>query len=382
MQKRITVTRGNVDGKACFLFDFPYDLHLISIFKSWNKARYHPQLKEWSAVDVPNLLREVFEIVNTQAYIDYRGLSRSFQASTTTKVQQKRKVELKTAYSDLHPETQKAIAEFKRKLQANRYSENTVITYHEGLSVFFRFIHPIAHADVNMKVVEKFNCDYILANDFSTSYQNQVINALKAFYRYNNLYLGDLELLERPRRAKRLPIILSVSEIQNLINSTNNIKHKSLLAITYGCALRMGDVLNLKLNDIDRHRGVIHIKKGKGNKDRLVPLPQNILPLLEKYYRKYYPKEFLFEGAKGGKYSSTSLSKLLKAAAFRAGIQKEITLHTLRHSCATHMLENGVNLRYIQEILGHNDPKTTQIYTHVTNDSLLRVESPLQKIQL
>ena len=148
------------------------------------------------------------------------------------------------------------------------------------------------------------------------------------------------------------------------------------------CGLRVGDVLNLRISDIDSDRGIIHIKGGKGKKDRIVPLSPSVLKLLRSYFKKYRPEEFLFNGENSKQYSNSSIQKVFKQALKKGSITKKCTLHTLRHSYATHLLEAGTNLRVIQEILGHNDPKTTQIYTHVSSEHCAKVVSPIEKIKL
>jgi len=155
-----------------------------------------------------------------------------------------------------------------------------------------------------------------------------------------------------------------------------------MLTLIYSCGLRSGELLNLNVRDIDSSRMIIHIHQAKGKKDRMVPLAPSALAMLRKYYIEHKPSGLLFTGADGGKYSHTSLQKVLKKALSLAKVHKQCTLHTLRHSYATHLLESGVNLRFIQELLGHNSPKTTQIYTHVSSEESRKVTSPLEKLDI
>jgi integrase/recombinase XerD len=173
-----------------------------------------------------------------------------------------------------------------------------------------------------------------------------------------------------------LPNVLSKEEVLKIIDSTENIKHKTLLALIYSAGLRISEALSMKPKDIDSVRMLIHVKNAKGKKDRYTLLSEKVLTLLREYYLVYKPKEFLFEGQFGGMYSSRSAQIILKHAAKKALIKKTITLHTLRHSFATHLLESGTDLRYIQELLGHSSPKTTMIYTHVSNNSLKKIKNP------
>lgn len=155
-----------------------------------------------------------------------------------------------------------------------------------------------------------------------------------------------------------------------------------MLSLIYSAGLRRGEVLNMKINAIDSKRMMIHIFNAKGKKDRMVPLAPTALELLREYYKEYKPTHYLFEGQSGGKYSEKSLQEVFKKAKKLAGIKKNVTLHSLRHSYATHLLESGINLRYIQDLLGHKSPKTTQIYTHVSNEALSQVTSPLEQIKI
>jgi len=191
-----------------------------------------------------------------------------------------------------------------------------------------------------------------------------------------------VEQIERPRGERKLPIVLSLKEVEQLINNIVNLKHKTMVMLIYSCGLRRGELLSLKIQDIDSKRMLVHIKQAKGKKDRMVPLSETMLTNLRSYAKVYRPNEYLFTGQFGGMYSGTSLQAVLRSALKRAKIIKPVTLHTLRHSYATHLLESGVNLRYIQEVLGHSSPKTTQIYTHVSSEDFKKIISPLEKLSL
>ncbi len=175
----------------------------------------------------------------------------------------------------------------------------------------------------------------------------------------------------------KLPKVLSKSEVKRMIENTENIKHKCILALLYSTGLRRSELLSLRLMDIDSERMVINIKGAKGKKDRISLLSNDMLKMLREYYKKYTPKEYLFEGANGKQYSETSVSKILKNAAKRAGIRKNVTPHMLRHSFDTHLLEQGTDLRYIQELLGHKSSKTTEIYTHISIKAIENIKNPL-----
>ena len=189
-----------------------------------------------------------------------------------------------------------------------------------------------------------------------------------------------MDTFERPNKQRKLPIVLSASQVKRMIESTRNLKHKIIICLLYSAGLRKSELLGLKLNDIDSSRMVIQVQQGKGAKDRSVTLSPKVLEMLRDYYKAYKPKEYLIEGASGGSYSSESVGNMVKKAAKLAKIRKRVTAHTLRHSFATHLLESGVDLRYIQVLLGHKSSRTTEIYTHVSNHRLSTIESPIDKL--
>lgn len=268
------------------------------------------------------------------------------------------------------------IEKFKQFLRSKRYSESTIITYGEVLKSFLVFYREKPIAEISNEDVIVYNNEYILKNNLSASYQNQTINAIKLFFKIVHNSKMVLEELHRPKNAKKLPNVLSKEETLKLIDVTTNLKHKTLLALIYSSGLRISEAINMKITDIDSQRMLIHVKNAKGKKDRYTLLSTKVLGLLKEYYTIYRPVLFLFEGQFGGQYSSRSAQSVLHQSAKKAGITKQISLHTLRHSFATHLLESGTDLRYIQDLLGHSSPKTTMIYTHVSSTSLRKIINP------
>jgi integrase/recombinase XerD len=267
-------------------------------------------------------------------------------------------------------------------MRVRRYSEKTIDSYIKSLMVFFEFfVGRNVESICNEDVIE-FNQGHIMKEGFSASYQSQFVNALKLFYAEVFSRKLDLEKLVRPKKPFMLPKVISEEEVAMLLNACKNIKHRTMLATVYGAGLRRGELLNLRLQDMDSKRMMIHVRNGKGAKDRMVPLSPVVLDMLREYYKAYKPKEYLFEGQYGGRYAERSLELALKKAVLDSGLQKNINLHMLRHSYATHLMEAGTNLRFIQELLGHKSPKTTQIYTHVSSQALSKVVSPLDRLKL
>lgn len=269
---------------------------------------------------------------------------------------------------------------FRQYMQQRRYSANTIHHYTEGLKVFLGFINkPIT--DITNPDLERFNLDYVIKHGYSASFQNQVINAVKLFFRSIHSVKFSIEKVERPRREYKLPNVLSKEEVKRIITSPTNAKHRAMLSLIYACGLRRSELLNLKPEHVDSKRGLLIIKQAKGNKDRVVPISGKIIEMLRDYYKMYKPKTWLFEGQQEGEqYSAESIQKVLKDATIKAKVNKPVTLHWLRHSYATHLLESGTDLRYIQELLGHKSRKTTEIYIHVSTQSIQKLRSPFDDL--
>ena len=214
----------------------------------------------------------------------------------------------------------------------------------------------------------------------SSSYTSQNVLGGYSNWIYNSdgllSAINDFSL-ERPKKSRILPNILSQEEVIRIIQYTQNIKHRAILTLIYSCGLRIGELINLKLVDFHIERKQLIVKEGKGRKDRFVSLADSFLPLLSNYYSSYKPTIYFVEGQNGGKYSAESIRSFLRKSCKKAGIKKPVTPHTLRHSYATHLLENGVDLRYIQSLLGHSKPETTMIYTHVQRKDLMEIQNPL-----
>jgi integrase/recombinase XerD len=271
---------------------------------------------------------------------------------------------------------------YHEQLVVMRYTQNTIRTYTECFIEFINYYHDKKLEEITQSEITAYLLYLIEERNISTSYQNQVINAIK-FY-YEKVLKGKRETyyIERPRREKFLPTVLSEEEVRKIIISIDNLKHKCLIMTAYSAGLRVGELLGLKTVDIDSKRMLITIKQGKGKKDRVTLLSKKLLDLLREYYKEYRPIEYLFVGVAGGQYSERSVQNILKEACRKAGIKKHVTMHTLRHSFATHLLEHNTDLRYIQELLGHTNPKTTQIYTHITTKGLDQLKSPLDNLEL
>ena len=275
--------------------------------------------------------------------------------------------------------------EYIKYMQLKAYSPNTIYTYYFFL---LRFINCYKQQNINKinlftcQTINEYHQHMLGEKTYSLQTINQSVNAIKLYY--NGLLGKGLALKQviRPKTGKQLPKVWSKKEVKRILTCTENLKHKTLLSILYGSGLRIGEVLKLKITDIDSKRMQIRILGGKGKKDRYSILAQSQLNILREYYKQYRPQSYLFEGQFGGQYSATSAGNILKKAIVRSGVPKRGGLHSLRHSFATHLLESGTDLRYIQELLGHSSSKTTEIYTHVSNKYLQQIKSPLDDLSV
>lgn len=279
---------------------------------------------------------------------------------------------------DRHKEQE--LKDFNIYLQSKRYSSSTKISYLGFVRSFLGYIGKKDSSHVTIKDIHEYNSKVILKSNYSISYQRQFISALKLFYTYVVHCSFDPNELERPMKEKKLPEVLNKEEVKAIIRHTRNLKHRAIISTLYSTGIRVSEVLNLQISDIDSNRMSVRVNNGKGRKDRYVKLSPANLYLLRKYYLAYKPLRYLFEGAKGKKYSASSIRKVLKNACEKASITKNVSPHTLRHSYATHCLELGVDLRYVQSLLGHTRPETTMIYTHISNAKIEKLASPFDEL--
>jgi integrase/recombinase XerD len=345
--------------------------------------RWSATMSCWYLPYTHKLTQELFVLVKDKAFLDYSLMNATAETAGVLPkpVVEKEKPGMNKELGTLSEEAEKKVLNFKQWMRSKRYSENTIGTYVDALRTFLRYCAKKGISEINNQDLIIFNNDYILANSLSSSFQNQVVNAIKLFFRtVENKHL-DPALIHRPKRAKVLPNVLSKEEVKQILNALKNIKHRAMLSLIYSCGLRRSELLHLKLKDIDSGRGLIIVRQAKGKKDRVVPLSDKTLHMLRDYFLAYKPKEWLFEGQGGiDQYDERSLQNVLKQALEKAKINKPVSLHWLRHSYATHLLENGTDLRYIQEILGHSRSTTTEIYTHVSNKSIQKVISPFDSL--
>lgn len=271
----------------------------------------------------------------------------------------------------------KILKEYKNLLVQKRYSDNTIGMYCNYFGDFCKYFIGQDLKEITTAEINNYILNLIELKNISISQQNQRINAIKFYYEKVLGREKQYYELHRPKKEHKLPKVLSKKEIKRIFDVTKNLKHRCILMLIYSAGLRRSELLNLLPDDIDSERMVIHINGAKGKKDRISLLSDNLLQLLRQYYKEYRPKKYLFEGQNGGRYSASSVANILKKAAIKEGIRKNVTPHMLRHSFATHLLEQGTDLRYIQELLGHDSSKTTDIYTHVSKKAIDKIINPM-----
>jgi len=349
---------------------FGFDNELRKLLKSFPYSSWDKKNKWWN---IPYSEKYLIEI---QTFAAGKRLKFSYEEEEAGEPGVKRISRFDIANYRNCPE------EMVLKLKELRYSINTVKTYKGLFEEFINYYHQFDINAITEHQIITFLRFLVMERKVSSSYQNQSINAIKFYYEKVLGGQRKFYFIDRPKKERALPTVLNTEEVKRLFAAVNNIKHKCIFMLAYSSGIRLGEIINLKISDIDRERMQICIVQGKGKKDRYTKLAKRFIKVMDEYYEEYRPKEYLFEGATGGKYSASSIQTVIKEAAKKAGIKKRLTMHTLRHTFATHSLENGVDLRYIQSMLGHQSSKTTEIYTHITTKGFDQVKSPLDDLDI
>ncbi|MEB2774686.1 tyrosine-type recombinase/integrase [Algoriphagus sp. D3-2-R+10] len=272
------------------------------------------------------------------------------------------------------------MADLEQKLTLKAYSPSTIKNYTSSLSQFLGFFESRSLKDITKEEIEAFVYHQITKYKISESAQNTLINAIKAYYEHVLGRERTVYDIQRPKKSMTLPNILSQEEVKAILQSVENIKHRAILMLIYSAGLRISEAIKLRNRDIHSDEGYIFIKGAKNKKDRKTVLSPVLLVLLRQYYKVHKPSYWLFEGQEGGQYSTTSIQAVFRRAIEKSNSNPWATVHTLRHSFATHLLQKGTNLRYVQALLGHESSKTTEIYTHVLSISNKNIQSPLDGI--
>ncbi len=350
---------------------FNYNKILSQAIKTLPYTVWQPENNCWALPYTPKIETDLLEIIKANNLLPILQL----EAQTIGLQPRKQNIINKTCPN-----------EYILKLKELRYSESTLQTYKNAFEEFINYYHTVDVLLIDNEQIIQYLQYLVIHRKVSSSYQNQAINAIKFYYEKVLLKPREFYFLERPRREKTLPTVLSVEEVVLILSKIENLKHKTIIMLIYSAGLRISEAINLKIKDIDSKRMQIRVQQSKGKKDRYTILSTKLLASLRLYYPKYKPREWLFEGQGSNDisipYTTRSIQVFFKEAVQKAEIKKQVSVHTLRHSFATHLLENGTDLRYIQNLLGHESSKTTEIYTHVTTKGFDQIKSPLDNLEI
>lgn len=350
----------DIDGNI--LVSFPYDKENVDKIRKVKGRRWDAKRKCW-----------IIEY-SDQAIIQ---LNKLFVLNNTI---DKKSTNDKT---NMESTKEKELLKMKEELKLRGYSHKTQKAY---LGHIRRFMYSFEKEPekLQQEEIKKYLVGLLENHKCMTSYFEQTLSALKFFYN-NVVNKPDLVTsIKYPKKERKLPAVLSREEVVRILNSIKNLKHRTILMVVYSSGLRVGEVVRLRVEDIDSKRKLIHVRQAKGKKDRYTVLSDVALEVLRLYFKAYEPDNgWLFEGSKEGEHiTERTVQKVFEKACLEAKINKKATVHTLRHSFATHLLEGGTDLRYIQELLGHTSSRTTEIYTHVTEYNLSKIKSPLDSLSL
>ena len=384
-RKTVNLEALDHNGQRRIALCFPYDGGLITIAKRIG-AQWSRSNKCWHVENGSASMKAIFAAYKGHAWVNAESLlgkqSNAQHPSVAPAAGVPSRKPSRPTAAPLAPEQAEALRMMQQKMEIARYSPRTIHVYLSATrQLFLRF--PGKHPnDIRTEDIETFQHELATTHKASNSYLNQIVNAVR--YYYMNV-VGDTKrvtFIERPRKETKLPLVLSKAEIAALLKAPGNLKHRAMLALAYSGGLRVSEVLAIRPEDLLFDRGLLRIRGGKGNKDRTTLLGRSTAELLRNYMEHYRPTDHLFTGQNGGAYSARSLQKVLGAALSKAGITKPATMHTLRHSFATHLLEQGTDLRYIQALLGHASSKTTEIYTHVSTRYLQGIINPMDALDI
>lgn len=369
--KYITLRHLMVDGKKQIGLQFKADKVIIALVKQLPEAQWNEQYSMYYVPNIPTNLNKIFNTFKGVAWVSCNNFlkNKTLSNEKPMNVEHYRTRRLPKGY-------RRCPKEYLDKLEIKRYAMNTVKSY---VNCFEQFINYYKDRDLLYINEQDINAylQKLIRDNLSNSYINQTLNSIKFYYEVVLDMPSRFYHIDRPLKQQKLPKVLSKEQIQAMISLTKNIKHKCIIALLYSAGLRRSELLALKIGDIDSKRMLIMVNSTKNNKDRYTLLSQNLLKDLRAYYQEYHPKKYLFEGLHGGPYGASSVKALVDKAARLAGITMRVTPHMLRHSFATHLLENGTDIRYIQKLLGHSSVQTTEIYTHVATHVLKAIKSPL-----
>lgn len=368
----ITLEPFTHNSKSCVAIKFPFDFETKEYIKKFNDVYWTNTHRTFY------IYYDEIRLENFKAYLKKGGLQLNEEPRQDIVPYYRKGVTFELA--KLNEEKTNVYRHFLEFLKGKRFSDSTITTYSGFILEFLRFTGDKPVDKLNENDVRHYIEWAVSTLNYAISTHRQMVSSLKHFTYFYPACSINIDKIHMPRKDKKLPTVLSIEEVLLLLQSTKNLKHRTVIAMLYGSGLRIGELIDLKLSDFDFKRKQLHIKNAKGRKDRYTTIAESLFPLLKNYHNTYKPKVYFIENPHGGKYSAESIRAFLKKNVKAAGLTKLVTPHTLRHSYATHMLEQGIDLRYIQELLGHSRPETTMIYTHVTRKDLQQIKSPLDVV--
>jgi integrase/recombinase XerD len=360
--------------------DFPYNHKLNQVLQQVDGIKWSRTKKQWHLPMNKDSIITLQDKVKSLARLDLSKLKKQLEERKKMPLVELPSAARKVMLHELCASNQRAFDIFIKTLQLKAYSKNTIKTYRTEFGVLLRLLGNRCVDDLQEEHIKSYILFLLQKKGYSETQAHTAINAIK-FYFEKVLSRPQIVMqIPRPKKPLQLPKVHATDQIRRIIQATNNEKHKTMLMLAYGSGLRLQEIINLKIADINSARMVIEVRRGKGKKDRQVVLSEKLLEQLRKYFIAYRPKTWLFEGQHGAQYGYRSLQMVFSRAKTKAGVTVAGGIHTMRHSFATHLLENGTDLRVIQELLGHNSIKTTVRYTHVSQAQIGKVKSPLDRL--
>lgn len=378
LEKRVVVTFEYKKDTVYYALQFDYDPELIELARGLS-GRWSNVKKRWLVECLHKTdYWKIIDAFREHAWVDIdqvrdgpnkeKRLARSFRRS-----------EVQSLRESLTQAQRQQIERVREHFYRRHFSEKTIHIYTRFLELLLAFIgKPVKN--LNTADIERFQTEFLVAQGYQEVSLRQFYGALKHLsfvYRMDEM---ELERISVPKKSSKLPKCLTQNEVKKLLSVPNNLKHRMILSVLYSSGLRLGELLNLKIADINLDHCTLRVIQGKGRKDRITILSKSLVEELPVYIEQYKPTEYLFNGASHLKYTASSIRRIVYEASKKAGIHRSVSPHMLRHSFATHLLENGVSLRHVQELLGHRKPETTMIYTRLTRDSIVSVENPLDRL--
>jgi site-specific recombinase XerD len=337
---------------------FPYDRALVDRIRKIPIRRWHPERKCWIVPHGAEAVKALLDLFGRE-FVDLSPL-------------------LQASFCSVEP-TLRGVEE---ELKLRGYSVKTRQVYRMHLARFLRSVD-MPPREIRAEDARSYLLRLVESGGISRSYHNQAISAIKFLFRFVLDRTTENDHVPRPMGERRLPVVLSRESVARLLSGMGNLKHRALFALIYSAGLRVSEAVRLRWEDLDEDRGQIRVRGGKGRRDRYTILSRAAMQAVAVYRASTPARDWIFPGVRAGKHLSVrAVQKVMDRALDRAGIPHPATVHTLRHSFATHLLEAGTDIRYIQALLGHASPKTTQIYTHVSQTALGKIQSPLDTLPL